>query len=1161
MIIKKLELQGFKSFPERTKIIYHPGITAIVGPNGTGKSNIVDAILWVLGGQRHKGLRGEKIEDIIFNGNAKKPAVGMADVSLTLEHQDEEILINHRVFRSGESEYRLNGKTARLKDIQDALWKRAVAEKEYFVIEQGSIGSLLTSKPAEKRQLVEEAAGTAFYKDRKKEAQSKLASSEQNLVRLEDIISEVARAKNSLQRQAQAAARYRKLREKARELAGLNFRRKLEQLEIRHEEAARQHGDCLVREKDLALQIKNEERELAERRREIWELETAIKDHQEALFGLESQLNRTGTDSERESKRIELLAEKMSRDADAAAELSRELVALEADIAARQKSFSELEAALGEKRAEIERATVANQAGEEGTVSRAQALEDLKSRQLTMLSERTELRNEIAGAEKELELLTRQEAKSGAQLDQEKTLLKSREQSLSEIAARLAEAHGIKAEKNRTVTELRLAIEDRQSAVSRTGRRLEEATRARAEEQYKLLALKKIEDSRIGTSDSTDVPEALGRLADLVDSDPEYAALVDALWKEEAEAAVIPAADFLKRAAEREIHGRFLLVPPLQEAGASRPEIQDADILGRLKSRLRPNSKIQDYFSRLRDAFIVRDVPAAVRLWLRFPEANFITQNGDLLLSSGLLRLGRGEEGVFALGQEIRKGEERLRRWDEEISPLALELETLNREKQKLEEDLSRETALAGEIDSRLYGYEKEKIAAEPEMERSRSAVVVLSQEVEILGEEKTSLLRSKEALDQKLLATEKEEKLLRDKIAAEEKELLTQQGKTVEDEKRFIGLRADAALIEERSNNLGRQVRELLERQNLAQTKISSLDEEIRQAAAEQAEARRAGDLLEARSRSLEEEKKLKQADLAQKQSALQAKHAEEQERDKKLAGLREELEKRKEDRIRWEIIKAEIDRDMVNLEETCWQELKKTLHEVKDERPEVEITDAEIEEQLAQTEEDLQKYKSVNLMAEEEYLSHKERYDFLIQQRNDLRESIDSTQAAILKIDEESKSQFMTALAEVNKYFQEVFTQLFKGGSAEVKLTDESQPLESGVEIIAQPPGKKVQNITLLSGGEKSLTSLAFLFALFRYKPTPFCILDEVDAALDDVNLARFLDLMKNIKSDTQFIIITHNYKTMEVADFIYGTTMAEPNITNLYSVKLEKQQELTQ
>jgi chromosome segregation protein len=198
---------------------------------------------------------------------------------------------------------------------------------------------------------------------------------------------------------------------------------------------------------------------------------------------------------------------------------------------------------------------------------------------------------------------------------------------------------------------------------------------------------------------------------------------------------------------------------------------------------------------------------------------------------------------------------------------------------------------------------------------------------------------------------------------------------------------------------------------------------------------------------------------------------------------------------------------------------------------------------------------------MAEEEYVGHKERFDFLVQQRDDLRQSIDSTQEAIRRIDEESQTRFLAALEEVNNNFQEIFGLLFKGGTAEISLQDESNPRESGIEIIAQPPGKKVQNVALLSGGEKSLTSLAFLFALFRYRPTPFCILDEVDAALDDVNLARFLDLMKEIKKNTQFIIITHNYKTMEVADYIYGTTMAEPNITRLYSVKLEKQQELIQ
>ncbi len=275
-------------------------------------------------------------------------------------------------------------------------------------------------------------------------------------------------------------------------------------------------------------------------------------------------------------------------------------------------------------------------------------------------------------------------------------------------------------------------------------------------------------------------------------------------------------------------------------------------------------------------------------------------------------------------------------------------------------------------------------------------------------------------------------------------------------------------------------------------------------------------------------------------------------------LARLREEHETTKDARMAREVRKAEIERDLVNLEEACWQELKKSLAEVKTDPADVEPPEGDIEAALEEAQEKIQRIGAVNLMAEEEYLAQKERHDFLVQQRTDLRDSIAQTKEAIRQIDEESRSRFLTALADVNRYFQELFVALFKGGAAEVKLLDENDPLESGVEVVAQPPGKKVQNMGLLSGGEKSLTSLAFLFALFRYKPTPFCILDEVDAALDETNLLRFLDLMKAIKSDTQFIIITHNYRTMEVADYIYGTTMEEPNVTKVFSMKLEKRGE---
>jgi chromosome segregation protein len=240
--------------------------------------------------------------------------------------------------------------------------------------------------------------------------------------------------------------------------------------------------------------------------------------------------------------------------------------------------------------------------------------------------------------------------------------------------------------------------------------------------------------------------------------------------------------------------------------------------------------------------------------------------------------------------------------------------------------------------------------------------------------------------------------------------------------------------------------------------------------------------------------------------------------------------------------------------MEESCWQEIKKTLREVKKDMAIEDIPDEDIEGSLTKAQEQLQSFKAVNLMAEEEYEIHKKRHDFLIKEKEDLQESIALTREAIKKIDKESKAQFLKAITEVNKNFKEIFGLLFEGGHAEVKLTDPHQVLESGVEIVAQPPGKRVQSLALLSGGERALTSLAFFFALFQYKPTPFCVLDEVDAALDEVNLGRFLNLMKKVKERTQFILITHNFKSMEVADYIYGTTMAEPNITSIYSMKIK-------
>jgi chromosome segregation protein len=338
----------------------------------------------------------------------------------------------------------------------------------------------------------------------------------------------------------------------------------------------------------------------------------------------------------------------------------------------------------------------------------------------------------------------------------------------------------------------------------------------------------------------------------------------------------------------------------------------------------------------------------------------------------------------------------------------------------------------------------------------------------------------------------------------------------------------------------------------------MNSLDHEIELSEVEEKKSKSRIKELSSQVSRLEKEIADKETQEIDHESRFRAAQKEQQGMEKRLEEQRQIHEAKKEERVEWEIKKAERDRDIANCEESCWQELKKNLEEVKKDIPLESLPDKNIEDYLNKAKDKLQTFKAVNLMAEEEYLIQKERYEFLTQQRDDLRDSIDTTKEVIRKIDQESKTQFLSALHAVNKNFKDVFTLLFEGGNAEVKLIDPNSPLESGVEIIAQPPGKKVQSMALLSGGEKSLTSLAFFFGLFRYKPTPFCILDEVDAALDETNLTRFLNLMKKIKDQTQFIIITHNFKTMEVADYIYGTSMGEPNITTVYAMKMEKKKQ---
>jgi chromosome segregation protein len=439
-------------------------------------------------------------------------------------------------------------------------------------------------------------------------------------------------------------------------------------------------------------------------------------------------------------------------------------------------------------------------------------------------------------------------------------------------------------------------------------------------------------------------------------------------------------------------------------------------------------------------------------------------------------------------------------------------------------------------------------------LKKIETNIVLLEKELGILNQDKTQLQKNLVNLTTDTKKIEEKEEGRKKTIQTQETTLVSLQDAWEQGRRRFFELKSEADLLIEKINNLTAQTQTLQTRSDTLRTKIKALSQAIKKSEEEKKQIKQNTQSFSAEIAKLNKELVDKETRLLQDETLLKQLQNEEKELEERVEDARKNFESQKEERVKWEIKKAERERDLVNLEESCWQEIKKTLQEVKKDIAIQDIPEEDIEESLVAAQEQLQNYKAVNLMAEEEYEIHKKRYDFLVKEREDLQESIASTREAIRKIDQESKSQFLTAITEVNKNFQEIFNALFEGGHAEVKLTDPSQVLESGVDIIAQPPGKRVQSLNLLSGGERALTSLAFFFALFRYKPTPFCLLDEVDAALDEVNLGRFLTLMKKVKERTQFILITHNFKTMEVADYIYGTTMAEPNITSIYSMKID-------
>ncbi|MBN1224262.1 MAG: chromosome segregation protein SMC, partial [Candidatus Aminicenantes bacterium] len=828
------------------------------------------------------------------------------------------------------------------------------------------------------------------------------------------------------------------------------------------------------------------------------------------------------------------------------------------EIGQGERDLEALKSTLIAKEQELDKAGRVTQVSDEELKTRQAKIEDLRGRLLQKLSIQTEIKNEAGRSEKELELILRQEEKLKSRTKEEQTLLSGKDEEVLTYEEELKHLQQKLEDNTAGIDQDKAAMESLSAELNDLRNKLTDMDKEKDGSLHHLHALEKIVEKERSKDIPENIPGSIGLLADLIEADSENTLLVDVFWKEEAKANLIAAETFLKNLPQEKLKGLYLLISS-KKPNAFPPGLRrDSRVEGFLKACVRPDPKVKESFGQLQEAVIVPDVKTAVTLWLDYPDINCLTRNGDLLLSSGLLKLGPKKEGLIALGQEVKSIKEKIAGLEQKMQPLSAKLEEKSREKAQLEDQIQQGSMLRRNLEQTVADKEKEKKFSLTEKEKIESNITLFKGELSVLVEEKQEKSLNLEKLKEEVRSLENEEDDLKIEVGREEEELSRLRGKREETKNFYFELQSGVDILKEKINSTQGRILSLKQRIQATESKIVGLDRETKKLEEEKTRSQQLSSELGEKSSQLETEIGEREQSLSESEARLTQVQQEQQDMENRIEELRRIHEEKKEERVQQEIKKAQGDRDIANCEESCWQELKKTLDEVKKEVALEIIVDHDVEEELSDAKDKLDKLKAVNLMAEEEYLIQKERFDFLTDQRNDLRESIDTTQEAIRKIDQESKTQFLTALKEVNKNFQDVFAVLFEGGHAELKLTDPNQPLESGIDIIAQPPGKKVQSLSLLSGGEKTLTSLAFLFGLFRYKPTPFCILDEVDAALDEVNLGRFLKLMKKIKNQTQFIIITHNFKSMEVADYIYGTTMAEPNITSIYAMKLEKKDE---
>lgn len=1208
MFFKSLEINGFKSFATKTKIDFQPGVTVIVGPNGCGKSNVFDSIRWALGEQNARHLRGTRMTDIIFAGSSSLKAQGVAQVSVTVDNEGRylpidfsEVNITRRLFADGQSEYFLNKTPCRLKDIADLFLDTGIGAQGYSVMEQGNVDAIINSKPAERRVLFEDAAGVSRYKTRRGEALRKLERADADFLRLTDLIAEVRRQTNSLKRQASKADRYKRMTHEARGVERRLLSVRYEKMRKRLQERTREHDDLQDRFAALAARIAD--LEVAQERGHDAEAEL-----NETLSGLRSRLFEVVTEIERREHNINLLKERLLE-----GERRQEQLRAEAEAASREEmttatelGMTQLEIANAEERIrEVEEYHAEMQAEfDEMRGGREEALETLNQLRRN-LSELVEKRTSAENAVRLSQALVRrldEQIESGDRKNEElRKGLESLEARTQEYARRQEEAEETLKCKTEEIERLNRASEELAREAESLREQMTQVERRLNEVRSKLKALEDLESSYQGyhqgvkavmlAAGQNRLQGIIGVVAQLIHSPAEYELSIEGALGGSLQDIVVRAAEDAKAAVnflKIEGLGRATFLPldilEVRKPNQSFHEVlHKSGVHGAAASLVRYDAHIETAVQYLLGTTIIVDtLDRCIQLERDGMRQRYVSLDGQIMSPHGTISGGHvRSSGLLSRERELRE----LR---DEGHELAVQWEDMRKKsdtiKQSLREAQDRISALREEIHATRI-----EIA---ELARDRDACKASSEERRQSLEEYDTHRQAwlDEIHEHKASIEENEEtaRLLQTELTEAETALTKKQGEMALQDTQVDAmagslseLRVEMASLRERFDRLQSRSR------RLAASQWQALSEQIKRNHEEQAiRDRHAAVVIEIDSirHSLGEQFDARRNFESQIALSEQDRHALTdtiQQRIHALHSMQGDRNQLLNDMQDAAVAKKEVEVQIEQLRETAQEKFQcdiEQIDEIQDAPQSMSAVDGEGEEQAEElppvdlskliTEEDLygrlneinQKLGSmgpVNLAALEEYEEQARRLEFLLTQERDLNDARRQLTETIAEIDETTKVMFQQAFESIRTNFVDMFRRLFGGGRADLVLTEVEggDPLlDGGVDIIAQPPGKKLQNITLLSGGEKALTAVALLFGIFMHRPSPFCVLDEIDAPLDDNNIERFKQLLLEFSKQTQFIIITHNKQTMALADSIYGVTMEEAGVSKLVAVRFD-------